>query len=415
MRLSVLLLSAVLITPALGQRLGQTRQALVAESGAATEENHSKGTAIYRHESLKIEVTYKNDIAQQLVVTALDPLPDDAIRGILQLNTAGGTWKELQSGGPVRVWQRSDLAQARCARFKPRAVTLVDAPFHPPAISAPPAQGKASASAPPLAAKPAQTSLPFRNALQFILPLGVVFAVYVARQKWKRAGEDAAPSASAPVAMQNTTPPPLPVLAKAAPDGAPTLDNIGWENFELLVAEIFRRKGYEVEVTSGLGADGGKDVVLRQEGGILELVQCKNLAADNRVTAAQMRDFFGLLVADGAQRGHFVTTGYFSADAKKFAEGKPIQLLERAGLEELIAQVSAPGENLCDLSSWIRTFTAHAHVIDPVCPFCESPMKLRRGATGRPFWGCSRSGSHRCNGKRDGREQLLKERTLQPS
>ncbi len=199
----------------------------------------------------------------------------------------------------------------------------------------------------------------------------------------------------------------------ASPD-TPTLDTIGWENFELLVAEMFRRKGYIVEITSGLGADGGKDVVLRK-GDDLEVVQCKNLARDNRVTASQMRDFFGLITAERAVKGWFVTTGYFSADAKRFAAGKPIELLERGDIEQFLGVVATAGENLCDVSSWIDTFAAHVHVVDPVCPFCEQPMKLRRGALGRPFWGCTRYATHRCKGVRDGREELLKARQWQSS
>jgi hypothetical protein len=113
-------------------------------------------------------------------------------------------------------------------------------------------------------------------------------------------------------------PPPLPQSLPPSTANACTLDSLSWDNFELLIAEIFRRKGYAVEISSGLGADGGKDLTLRKDRE-LAFVQCKKLARSNRVTATQMRDFFGLIVAEGAAKGFFVTTGYFSADAKKFA------------------------------------------------------------------------------------------------
>jgi len=206
----------------------------------------------------------------------------------------------------------------------------------------------------------------------------------------------------------------IPHAASTLATTGPSLDTIGWENFELLVAELFRRQGYAVEITSGLGADGGKDVVLRK-GDDLEIVQCKNLARGNRVTAGQMRDFFGVITAEGAKRGHFVTTGHFSADAKMFSVGKPIELIERADVERLIAEASAPGENLCDVPAWINLFAANVRVVDPLCPSCQQPMKLRRGALGRPFWGCTRYASHRCRGKRDCREELERVRHWQPS
>jgi hypothetical protein len=203
-------------------------------------------------------------------------------------------------------------------------------------------------------------------------------------------------------------PPPLPnAIAPPVPKPVPTLDSLSWENFELLIGEVYRRKGYAVEISSGLGADGGKDLTLRKNNQLV-VVQCKKLAQDHRVTAGQMREFFGLITAEGAARGFFVTTGYFSADATKFAAGKPIDLIERAEVESLVTEVSAAGENLYNISSWIKTFASRAKVADPVCPFCENPMKLIRGVFGKPFWGCTRYRTHRCRGKRHSRQELAR-------
>jgi restriction system protein len=196
-----------------------------------------------------------------------------------------------------------------------------------------------------------------------------------------------------------------PVQRQAAPPVlALTLEDITWENFELLVGEIFRRKGFEVEISSGLGADGGKDLTLRKDGEV-RLVQCKFLSAGNKVSVMAMREFYGLVVAENAKRGIFVTTGVYSRDAQEFAEGKPIKLVDRAELEQLMGSVRLPGENLCNIQTWIDDFTAVAHVVDPDCPRCRRPMKLRRGPTGRAFWGCSFF--PRCRGKRDARTELV--------
>ncbi len=113
----------------------------------------------------------------------------------------------------------------------------------------------------------------------------------------------------------------------------------------MLAGEIFRRKGFEVEISSGLGADGGKDLTLRREGEV-RLVQCKLLSAENKVSVMAMREFYGLIVAENAKRGIFMTTGLYSRDAREFAEGKPIKLLGRAEIEQLMASVARPGEPL---------------------------------------------------------------------
>jgi hypothetical protein len=195
--------------------------------------------------------------------------------------------------------------------------------------------------------------------------------------------------------VQRATPPPLPAV---------TLEDITWEDFELLAGEIFRRKGFEVEISSGLGADGGKDLTLRRNGEV-HLVQCKRLSAENKVSVMAMREFYGLLVAENAKSGIFMTTGLYSRDAQEFAEGKPINLLNRADMEQLMVSVARPGENLCLIRNWIDDFAAVAQVTDPNCPRCRNPMKLRRGPTGRAFWGCS--SFPRCRGKRDARTELV--------
>jgi hypothetical protein len=220
----------------------------------------------------------------------------------------------------------------------------------------------------------------------------------------------ARPSAARKVFTPSSCPPaPRPPAQKQAPAPLPLplglgLEDLSWENFELLTGEIFRRKGFEVEISSGLGADGGKDLTLRWDGEV-RLVQCKHLSAGNKVSVMDMREFYGLIVAENAKRGIFMTTGLYSRDAQEFAEGKPIKLLGRAEIEQLMASVARTGENLCNIQDWINDFAAVAHVIDPDCPRCRKPMKLRRGPTGRAFWGCV--SFPRCRGKRNARTELV--------
>jgi hypothetical protein len=213
-------------------------------------------------------------------------------------------------------------------------------------------------------------------------------------------------------AQRKPPPPPTSLPPPLPPPMTLTLEDLSWENFELLAGEIFRRKGFEVEINSGLGADGGKDLTLRRDGEV-RLVQCKFLSAHNKVSVMAMREFYGLIVAEKAKSGVFMTTGLYSRDAKEFAEGKPIKLLGRAEIEQLIASVARPGENLYNVRTWIDNFAAVAHVTDPNCPRCRKPMKLRRGVTGQAFWGCS--SFPRCRGQRDARTELVQAFSYQKS
>jgi len=56
------------------------------------------------------------------------------------------------------------------------------------------------------------------------------------------------------------------------------LDDMSWQQFEALVGEAFRHRGYAVTETGGGGADGGVDLVLRKDAETF-LVQCKQWKA----------------------------------------------------------------------------------------------------------------------------------------
>lgn len=405
------------IAEAFAIQVGQTRDSVVAQYGAPAEANHGKGTAIYRQGLWKVDVTYGDDASiKQLIFTKTDPLSEQEITSLLAQNTEGAPWREANIGGPTRLFQGQGGAMARCDRQNPRILQVNRGPFHPP-IAQPaatqlpirsPAAGQASA------ASAAQPSTSIRNSATpatvspftpWFIIAGVCAAISAAVKtgsKKRRASGRRVPrtraARRAAASLQTWQPP--------AADERPSLEMMPWDDFELLVGELFRRRGYSVELPSGLGADGGKDLTVRKDGELF-VVQCKKLAASNRVTATQMRDFFGLITAERATKGFFVTTGYFSADATRFAEDKPIKLVDGQTFTRLVEELSAPGENLYNVDSWIDTFAAHATAVDPECPFCRSPMELRTLGDGTPKWGCSRFPKNRCKGMRDVRERLI--------
>lgn len=112
--------------------------------------------------------------------------------------------------------------------------------------------------------------------------------------------------------------------------------------FEILVAELFKDKGYEVEVTPR-SKDGGLDIRVAQKselGTFLILVECKRYAEDNPVGVEIVRGLYGVVSAENATAGLIATTSYFTKGAKSFQR----QLSTRLKLndfEELKRMLSA--------------------------------------------------------------------------
>jgi restriction system protein len=168
--------------------------------------------------------------------------------------------------------------------------------------------------------------------------------------------------------------------------GIDSLINLSWKDFEDLMAEAFRRQGYSVEETLGGGADGGIDLVLQRLDEKV-LVQCKRWK-DKAIPVGIVRETFGLLKDDAAaSAAKIVTTSSFTPDARKFADGKPIELIDRVALLELLHDVQSPRAGNLSLA-----VVADAMALTPTCPNCNSAMvrrTARRGPNaGKNFWGC---------------------------
>ena len=120
------------------------------------------------------------------------------------------------------------------------------------------------------------------------------------------------------------------------------LRDIGWRDFELLVGEAFRLRGFSVAETGGGGADGGIDLELRKDGEIF-LVQCKQWRA-LQVSVNIVRELLGVMAARGASGGFVVTSGTFTAAATDFVRGQNIELVDGKALAAMIekARVAHP-------------------------------------------------------------------------
>src|SRR5438067_1537349 len=107
--------------------LGQTRESIAAQHGAATEENHSKHTAVYRAGPWKVDLEYRNGVACKVTFTRIGQLSEEEIQSILIQNAGGAEWHEMEGPGDKRTWQRTDFATAECDRVKPRSITFAQA------------------------------------------------------------------------------------------------------------------------------------------------------------------------------------------------------------------------------------------------------------------------------------------------
>ena len=98
-----------------------------------------------------------------------------------------------------------------------------------------------------------------------------------------------------------------------------------WE-FEKYVADLFTKLGYKTIVTGG-GYDRGVDVIAEKDG-LKHYIQCKKYIT-SVVGVNELREFYGAIADHLAQaKGYFITTNKFTLEAEKFAENKPIELID---------------------------------------------------------------------------------------
>jgi restriction system protein len=115
-----------------------------------------------------------------------------------------------------------------------------------------------------------------------------------------------------------------------------------WEDFEHLIRQVFGQvfsaRGGEVKVTQA-SRDGGVDAVAFDPdpiGGGKIVIQAKRYTRTVGVSA--VRDLYGTVMNEGANKGILVTTADYGPDAYAFAAGKPLTLLSGSNLLHLLGQ-----------------------------------------------------------------------------
>lgn len=127
------------------------------------------------------------------------------------------------------------------------------------------------------------------------------------------------------------------------------LNMTGYE-FENYIYTLLTKMEFEVEVTQ-YSNDGGIDLIATYEKPIFSgkyIIQCKRWASP--VGQPEVRDLYGVVMDQRANKGILITTSDFSAQAYDFAKGKNIELINGKVLNTLtensISEIHTKSENL---------------------------------------------------------------------
>ena len=166
------------------------------------------------------------------------------------------------------------------------------------------------------------------------------------------------------------------------------INALEWKRFEELCSEYFNAKEYKAKVTRQ-GADGGIDIHLFKESYSLTkafgIVQCKAWNS-YKVGVKPVRELYGVMSAEHAPLGIFITSGSYTKEAEEFSKGKHLKLISGNSLLELIQALSEEKQQ-----TLLRKITTGDY-LTPSCPSCGIKMTQRTTKKGKnignKFWGC---------------------------
>lgn len=99
--------------------------------------------------------------------------------------------------------------------------------------------------------------------------------------------------------------------------------------FEHLVSELLIAMGFDACTTKTTG-DGGVDIIAISEEPIIRgkyVIQCKRYAKGNNIAEPLVRELFGVMHSQNANKGILITTSEFTKAATLFAQDKAIELI----------------------------------------------------------------------------------------
>jgi restriction system protein len=121
-------------------------------------------------------------------------------------------------------------------------------------------------------------------------------------------------------------------------DQRPNLMDLSPREFESLITNLFEKMGLEARETQP-SRDGGVDCVAwdtRPVFGGKVVIQAKRYT--KLVGVSAVRDLYGTMQNERANKGILVTTSWYGKASYEFASGKPLELLDRTNLKYLLKE-----------------------------------------------------------------------------
>lgn len=157
-----------------------------------------------------------------------------------------------------------------------------------------------------------------------------------------------------------------------------------WKRYEDVCMEYLRIKNCNAFVTC-TGADGGIDITIKDsKGTIFAIGQCKSWK--RQIGVNLIREIYGVMAAEKARVGIFLTTSTYSVEAQAFAQNKALVLIDAEELVKLINGLDEVSRKRIDKAATKGDFTT------PTCVQCNEKMVKRIAKHGNnkggQFWGC---------------------------
>jgi restriction system protein len=109
---------------------------------------------------------------------------------------------------------------------------------------------------------------------------------------------------------------------------------MSWGQFELLAVEAFRRRGFQITERGSSGDDGSRNLQLTR-GRQRFIAHCKAWR-QSVVDIGAVRELYSIVIVSKADGGFVITTGTFTQEARTFAAGRQLQLIDGPTLRELL-------------------------------------------------------------------------------
>lgn len=126
-----------------------------------------------------------------------------------------------------------------------------------------------------------------------------------------------------------------------------SIQELSWQIFKVRVAEAYSRTGYTILESSAFTADPSVDLIMRK-GAKLYLLQCRYWQ-NRKLGIREVKNILTLMHAKQASGVFLLTTGFFTNEARHFAAGRPVNLVDGIELVELLSNAppnSASAESL---------------------------------------------------------------------